>query len=107
VKYDLGLFCGEKTEKNGSPSPKPWPKSRFSAKNPKKMALRARNHGQRVVFLRKTQRKWLSEPEIKAKEPFFSEKPEENGFPSSKSRLKSRFSAKNLKKAALRAQNHG
>jgi len=43
----------------------------------------------------------------KVKEPLFSEKAEESGSPSPKSRSKSRFLAKNLKKAALRAPNHG
>jgi len=47
------LFC-EKLKKSGSPSPKTRPKSRFSAKNLKKMALQARKHGQRAAFLRKT-----------------------------------------------------
>ena len=39
-------------------------------------------------------RKRLSYRKITAKEPFFYEKAEENGSPSTKSRLKSRFSAK-------------
>jgi len=46
------LFC-EKAEENGSSSPKSRSKSRFSAKKPKKMALQARNHGQRAAFLQK------------------------------------------------------
>jgi len=42
-----------------------------------------------------------------AKEPFFCEKLKENGSFAAKSRLKSRFSAKKLKKTALLPQNHG
>jgi len=41
------------------------------------------------------------------KEPFFCKKLEENGSPSPKTRSKSHFSAKNLKKTAPQAQKHG